>query len=109
MRRWALGGRAVVSRNDLIDRPAVRPVTSFMRAAAVFAAVALAPAIAAARQAPETFADLAERVLPAVVNISTTQVAKRDRPGGDREREDSRPDAPQVPPGSPFEDFFKDF
>ena len=54
---------------------------------------------AAARDAPETFADLAEELLPSVVNISTTQVVQR------RER----PDIPQAPPGSPFEDFFREF
>jgi serine protease Do len=55
---------------------------------------------AAARSAPASFADLAEKLLPAVVNISTTQaVKKRDR----------GPEIPQFPPGSPFEEFFKDF
>ena len=47
------------------------------------------------------FADLADRLLPAVVNISTTQVVK--------ERRMMIPDMPQFPPGSPFEEFFKDF
>jgi serine protease Do len=49
------------------------------------------------------FADLADRLLPAVVNISTTQTVspKHGKPGG--------PEMPQFPPGSPFEDFFKDF
>lgn len=61
-----------------------------------------APAFEAeARGAPESFADLAEKLSPSVVNISTTQkvVASsgRDVP------------MPNVPPGSPFEDFFKDF
>ena len=50
------------------------------------------------------FADLAERLLPAVVNISTTQVVRQDRNPGQR-----RPDTPQFPPGSPFEEFFKEF
>ncbi len=49
-----------------------------------------------------SFADLAERLLPAVVNISTTQTVQvQQRPDG--------PDMPQFPPGSPFEEFFKDF
>lgn len=57
---------------------------------------------AAARSAPESFADLAAKLLPAVVNISTSQsVAAR----GDR----GSPDTPQFPPGSPFERFFRDF
>ena len=48
----------------------------------------------------ESFADLAKRLLPSVVNISTTSVVK-DRSGS--------PQIPQFPPGSPFEDFFRDF
>ncbi len=52
-----------------------------------------------ARSAPESFADLAEKALPAVVNISTTQTVKRE----------SGPDRPRFPPGSPFEEFFRDY
>lgn len=48
------------------------------------------------------FADEVEKLLPAVVNISTTQTVK-DKGGHDL------PDFPQFPPGSPLEDFFKDF
>ncbi len=70
--------------------------------AAFVAAAPLAPA-ARAQNPPETFAPLARRLLPAVVNISSTQVV-RPRPG----RPDA-PDVPQAPPGSPFEEFFRDF
>ena len=49
---------------------------------------------------PDSFADLAERLSPAVVNISTTTIVRSG--GGNR-------DLPQFPEGSPFEDFFKDF
>ena len=69
-------------------------------AALLLVVVAIAPAPGMARGAPDSFADLAERLLPSVVNISTTQVAK-SREGA--------PDMPRVPPGSPFEDFFKEF
>ena len=48
---------------------------------------------------PDSFADLAEKLSPAVVNISTTMVV-----GGS-----NRPQMPQFPEGSPFEDFFKEF
>ena len=58
---------------------------------------------AAARPAPDSFADLAEKLLPSVVNISTTQTVKTERHSEDN------PDLPQFPPGSPFEQFFKDF
>jgi len=50
--------------------------------------------------APASFADLAEKLLPAVVNISTTQTLKNPERGMDM---------PQFPPGSPFEQLFKDF
>ena len=56
----------------------------------------------AARPAPDGFADLAEKLLPAVVNISTTQEMKQS------EMEPNFP-IPKLPPGSPFEDFFRDF
>jgi serine protease Do len=59
---------------------------------------------AAARPAPDGFADLAEKLLPSVVNISTTQTLK---PEGRSQR--NTPELPQFPPGSPFEEFFKDF
>ncbi|WP_370340655.1 DegQ family serine endoprotease [Shinella oryzae] len=59
-----------------------------------------APAMAQARQAgPESVADLAEGLLDAVVNISTSQNVKN---------EDKAP-MPQVPEGSPFQDFFDEF
>jgi len=60
------------------------------------------PRQAAARGAPDSFADMAEQLLPAVVNISSTQnVATANS--------DKGPEMPVFPPGSPFEQFFKDF
>ena len=59
---------------------------------------------AAARPAPDGFADLAEKLLPSVVNVSTTQTVKAEHRGGE-----DNPELPQFPPGSPFEEFFKDF
>jgi len=64
-------------------------------------ALLAAPIAAFARAAPASFADLAERLSPAVVNISTAQ--KVDRPSFG-----PRP-GPDLPEGTPFEDFFKDF
>ena len=52
-----------------------------------------------ARSAPNSFADLAERLMPSVVNISTTQTITTN----------SNSFPFQFPPGSPFEDMFKDF
>ncbi len=54
-----------------------------------------------AQTTPDSFAGLAERLLPAVVNISTTQVI--------RDRAHRGPEVPRFPPGSPFEEFFRDF
>jgi len=86
---------------------APRPTGLFKRArqfaqvAAVGAltVVFVAPSLAEAKAPPASFADLAERLSPAVVNIATTQTIE---PG-------QRRDMPQLPPGSPFEDFFEDF
>ncbi len=50
--------------------------------------------------APDTFANVAESLLPAVVNISSTQKLQDPQ---------DFPDIPQFPPGSPFEDFFEEF
>jgi serine protease Do len=52
-----------------------------------------------ARAVPESFADLAEGLMPSVVNISTTQTVKTT----------SNQFPFQFPPGSPFEEMFKDF
>ncbi|MEZ0261228.1 MAG: DegQ family serine endoprotease [Alphaproteobacteria bacterium] len=59
----------------------------------------IAPAQAAA---PEGFETLAENLLPTVVNVSTTTKIADPRRG-------EMPPMPELPPGSPFEDFFKDF
>ena len=48
---------------------------------------------------PASFADLAEKLMPSVVNISTTQTVVTN----------TNPFPFQFPPGSPFEDMFKEF
>ena len=53
-----------------------------------------------AQNTPPSFADLAEKLMPSVVNISTTQtVVTRSNPFPGF----------KFPPGSPFEDMFKEF
>ena len=52
-----------------------------------------------ASQRPDSFADKVEKLSPSVVNISTTTIVS-DGPSVDM---------PQFPPGSPFEEFFKNF
>ncbi len=85
--------------------------SSAVRAILLGACVALATPLivvvpdvpAQARSAPDSFADLAAKLLPAVVNISSTHTvqARTGVPGG--------PELPMFPPGSPFEQFFRDF
>ena len=52
-----------------------------------------------AKPVPNSFADLADRLMPSVVNISTTQTIKTT----------ANPFPFQFPPGSPFEEMFKDY
>ncbi len=54
--------------------------------------------------APSSFADIADKLLPAVVNISSTIKTNEKESGGLNQMPDF-----QFPPGSPFEDFFKEF
>tara|TARA_Y100000590_G_scaffold26684_1_gene30038 strand:+ start:237 stop:1643 length:1407 start_codon:yes stop_codon:yes gene_type:complete len=51
------------------------------------------------KDVPSSFADLAERLMPSVVNISTTTTITSR----------SNPFPFQFPPGSPFEDMFREF
>jgi serine protease Do len=54
-----------------------------------------------AKSAPDSFADLAEQLMPSVVNISTTQIIKTTS--------NPNPFPFKFPPGSPFGEMFKDF
>jgi hypothetical protein len=71
------------------------------------------PVPAFAKAGPQSFADLAEKLLPAVVNISTSQTVNpkdEDSSSGGSSGGDDQPTPDmQIPPGSPFEDFFKDY
>ena len=66
----------------------------------ISAPVVSVPALA---RGPEGIADVAEKVIDAVVNISTSQTIEA-KGGGE-----GRGAMPQLPPGSPFEEFFDDF
>ena len=69
---------------------------------AILTAAAIAwPVLAGPAQArgPEAVADVAEQVIDAVVNISTKQTVDIKNEGA----------MPQLPPGSPFEEFFEEF
>ncbi len=92
------------------DRP-VRHSLVFLSAAIAMAAALMGVVVmmhlprtqaAAATQplpGPGSLADIAERLQGAVVNISTEQATKATSPGS----------KPQVPEGSPLEEFFEDF
>ncbi len=75
----------------------------WLAAVCLVAATTLISVPASAR-GPDGIADVAEKVIDAVVNISTTQMVEA-KAGGDS----GRGAMPQLPPGSPFEEFFDDF
>ena len=76
-------------------KPASKIIMGFMVMAAMVI-FTIMPAFAENR--PNSFADLAERLTPSVVNISTTMVI-----------EGQGNNFPKFPPGSPFEDFLEEF
>src|SRR6201992_623015 len=75
-------------------------------AAICLGAISVVVAQPAFARGPEAIADVAEKVIDALVNISTSQtVEAKDAPaGGDR-----KSTMPKLPQGSPFEEFFDDF
>ena len=75
-----------------VGKSYVRPVV--MAFAIIFVSTNLV-----ASERPDSFADQVEKLSPAVVNISTTTVVN----------DGQAMDMPQFPPGSPFEEFFKNF
>ena len=81
-----------------VAMPAFQPGRALTAAVLGLSLALSAPVMSEARGAPESFADLAEQISPSVVMITTSSVVASDTQGG-----------PMVPPGSPFEDFFKDF
>ena len=65
----------------------------------IFVLIFGASANSNSQNAPSSFADLSEKLMPSVVNISTKQTVVTN----------SNPFPFQFPPGSPFEDMFKEF
>ncbi|HVV64016.1 MAG TPA: DegQ family serine endoprotease [Rhizomicrobium sp.] len=65
-----------------------------------FALQAVCFAPGTTRPAPDSFADLADKLLPTVVSIATSQTLKQAGP---------QAALPNVPPGSPLADLFKNF
>jgi serine protease Do len=75
--------------------PVSRTGLALLTAAAIAWPILIVPAAA---RGPDGIADVAEQVIDAVVNVSTKQSV--DLSGGAM---------PQLPPGSPFEEFFEEF
>jgi len=85
----------LTSQAKTLERDQVTPIRMFWLASLSMILI-LAQSLSA--QARESFAELAEKISPSVVNITTsTTVAGRTGPQG------------IVPEGSPFEDFFREF
>src|SRR3970040_1332690 len=85
-----------------------RPKASLTRLAVFSLAIALVVlpgvVVGAPGKGPDSVADVAERVMDAVVNISTSQNIDTAR-----NRTTPPQQTPQLPPGSPFEEFFEEF
>jgi serine protease Do len=90
--------RATAQIIDLHRDPASGLGARMLAALAAVLTVAALLVAMPARAAPESFADLAEKVSDSVVNITTSTIVEAPM-----ER------MPMVPEGSPFEDFFRDF
>src|SRR6516162_9411308 len=74
-------------------------MTAFGRlSVTIFAAAAIVWSAPATARGPDNISDVAEAVIDAVVNISTRQTVDL-----------SSNTMPQLPPGSPFEEFFEEF
>ena len=83
-------------------RPALSRRLRLMGIAISLSAASLLASVPASARGPDGIADIAEKVIDSVVNISTSQTVEA-KGGGGREA------MPQLPPGSPFEEFFDDF
>ncbi|HWE18102.1 MAG TPA: trypsin-like peptidase domain-containing protein [Hyphomicrobiaceae bacterium] len=87
-----------------VARPALQAVSRRLSGLGAVAGLCLlsalfAPALAQVRNGPPSVAPVAERLIDAVVNISTKQTLKGS---------EGAP-LPKVPKGAPFEEFFDDF
>src|SRR5437879_11933245 len=83
-------------------RPALSRRLRLMGIAISLSAASLLASVPASARGPDGIADIAEKVIDSVVNISTSQSVEA-KGGGSRDA------MPQLPPGSPFEEFFDDF
>src|SRR5436853_6611478 len=89
-----------IARSSAITLLSALTLVSLPIAADALAQTAIPPAIAAAR--PQGFAELADRLSPMVVNISTSQTLRRTANANPQQNQ-------QAPDGAPSDDFFKNF
>jgi serine protease Do len=82
----------------------LRPTLAAICLGATLGAASVLMSAPALARGPDGIADVAEKVIDAVVNISTSQTIEAKGGGGE-----GRGAMPQLPPGSPFEEFFDDF
>jgi serine protease Do len=83
----------------------LRPLMAAICLSASLGAASVLTAAPALARGPDGIADVAEKVIDAVVNISTSQTVEAKVGAG----VEGRGATPQLPPGSPFEEFFDDF
>ena len=72
---------------------------NFFRLSLIIILLFFPKSIAQSKTTPISFADLADKLMPSVVNIASTQTVKST----------SNPFPFEFPPGSPFEEMFKEF
>jgi len=77
----------------------MRFISKFYSLSIIIFLISTLPFSSHSKTAPASFADLAEKLMPSVVNISSTQTVQTT----------TNPFPFQFPPGSPFEDMFKEF
>ena len=102
-----IGGRVPLERQSLaplLARGSAARATAVCALLVVgFLGIAFTGGAALARSPMESFADLVEKLRPAVVNIATTSKPDMSDPGSEPSPFE------ELPPGAPFEDFFDFF
>jgi serine protease Do len=85
--------------------------TAVLALGAMFALLPASPTLFAQQRGPASVADVAEKVLDAVVNISTSQSVggQAVQPPQPQRPNPPRGQQPDGPGGSPFDDFFEEF
>ncbi len=109
----ALMGGWVSASSSVFAQTAAPPGASTTGAPMATAQADPAAVARSVHAAPDSLADLAARLLPAVVNISISATLKPGEDDDDDDGPDASPDdgpqVPQFPPGSPMEKFFHDY